>query len=121
MNKFDDIESFYKDKLNEFSVESTPSAWLRLKNELDIADKGIEYWYKNKTENFIKAPAESVWDNLSIQLNTESVWRRLLHSLNKRDRIIWWWKLAVGSFTFLMACFLLFTFYPYSTTKKKSI
>lgn len=89
------IEDWYKDELSNYQVNPSDKGWDAIANKLDkaeapITEETIEGWYKNESANYSATPDQQVWNKLSTKLDVENVWTRVLSSLNKYDRMIWW-------------------------------
>lgn len=91
------IEDWYKDELSNFEVNPNKNGWENISKKLNeseqpttINEENIESWYKTEINKFEAKPTQEVWDKLSTKLDLENVWTRVLSSLNKYERMIWW-------------------------------
>lgn len=91
------IEDWYKDELSNFEVNPNNNGWENISKQLNeseqpttINEENIESWYKTEINKFEAKPTQEVWDKLSTKLDLENVWTRVLSSLNKYERMIWW-------------------------------
>jgi len=91
------IEDWYKDELSNFEVNPSNNGWENISQKLNeaeqptnINEENIESWYKTEINKFETKPTQEVWDKLSTKLDLENVWTRVLSSLNKYERMIWW-------------------------------
>ena len=91
------IEDWYKDELSNFEVNPNNNGWENISKKLNEAEQpttinegNIESWYKTEINKFEAKPTQEVWDKLSTKLDLENVWTRVLSSLNKYERMIWW-------------------------------
>lgn len=108
MDEFDDIGEFYNEQVNRFSDKPADDVWNRLDKNLSASEMGVEEWYKQKVNELSVPPSAGVWDDLSINLDTENVWTRLLKSLRKRDKIIFWWRFGLGGTAILSLVLIVF-------------
>ncbi|HRP59892.1 MAG TPA: hypothetical protein PK833_06345, partial [Vicingus sp.] len=91
------IEDWYKDELSNFEVNPNKNGWENISKKLNeseqpttINEENIDSWYKTEINKFEAKPTQEVWDKLSTKLDLENVWTRVLSSLNKYERMIWW-------------------------------
>jgi hypothetical protein len=91
------IEDWYKDELSNFEVNPNSNGWENISKKLNeaeqpikINEENIESWYKAEINKFEAKPTQEVWNKLSTKLDLENVWTRVLFSLNKYERLIWW-------------------------------
>jgi hypothetical protein len=91
------IEDWYKEELSNFEVNPINNGWENISQKLNeteqpisINEDNIESWYKAEINKFEAKPTQEVWDKLSTKLDLENVWVRVLSSLNKYERMIWW-------------------------------
>ncbi|MBV6483857.1 MAG: hypothetical protein KFKLKKLM_00315 [Flavobacteriales bacterium] len=91
------IEDWYKNELSNFEVNPNNNGWENISKQLNeseqpttINEGNIESWYKTEINKFEAKPTQEVWDKLSTKLDLENVWTRVLSSLNKYERMIWW-------------------------------
>jgi len=59
-----------------------------------IDEHHIEDWYRKEVSALEQEPETEVWERLEDSLDVENVWKRLLVSLNKWDRMLWFWRLS---------------------------
>ena len=94
MSEKDNIEDWYRDELSNYEVNPESNGWDSISNQLDdagpITEDNVESWYVKELEKFQSAPDQAVWNKLSTKLDVTSVWDKLLVSLNRYDRLIWW-------------------------------
>ncbi|MCB9361696.1 MAG: hypothetical protein H6587_08885 [Flavobacteriales bacterium] len=116
MKQDGNIEDWYRDELSNFEVNPEINGWESISNQLDSAapltDENVESWYVKELEKFQSIPDKAVWNKLSTKLDVTSVWDKLLVSLNRYDRIIWWRNTAFKSAALLL--FLLGGYYTYT-------
>lgn len=91
------IEDWYKDELSNFEVNPNNNGWENISKKLNeaeqpitINEENIESWYKAEINKFEAKPTQEVWNKLSTKLDLENVWTRVLFSLNRYERLIWW-------------------------------
>lgn len=91
------IEDWYKDELSNFEVNPNSNGWENISKKLNeaeqpinINEENIESWYKAEINRFEAKPTQEVWNKLSTKLDLENVWTRVLFSLNRYERLIWW-------------------------------
>lgn len=60
----------------------------------------IEDWYRKEISGMDENPSDLVWEKLQDSLDTDNVWIRLKNSLNRWDKLIWWWKFSYRTFIF---------------------
>ena len=123
MKDINDIEGWYKDELNNYSVEPDNSVWQSLSDELEAAapltDETISEWYKKEVVKLEERPDYTVWEKLSLKLDTTSVWDKLVVSLNKYDQFIWWRNLTfkgIAVFLLLFGSYWAYDNYQFNTT-----
>ena len=109
MKDIDNIEDWYRNELNDYSVEPDKSGWSSLSDELDSAtpltDDTISDWYKKEISKLEELPDYTVWEKLSTKLDTSSVWEKLAISLNRYDQLIWWRNIAIRASAIFLLCF----------------
>tara|TARA_R110001592_G_scaffold336614_2_gene622245 strand:- start:1049 stop:2506 length:1458 start_codon:yes stop_codon:yes gene_type:complete len=100
------IEDWYRDELSNFEVNPETNGWESISNQLDntapLTDENIESWYIKELEKFQSVPDKTVWNKLSTKLDVASVWDKLLVSLNRYDKIIWWRNTMLKSSALLL-------------------
>jgi hypothetical protein len=105
----DNIEDWYREELNNYSVEPDNSSWSSLAEDLDattpLTDETFSDWYKKEVSKLEERPDYTVWEKLSTQLDTTSVWEKLALSLNRYDQLIWWRNIAIRGAVILLLCF----------------
>lgn len=91
------IEDWYKDELSNFEVNPNNNGWENISKKLNeaeqpinINEENIESWYKAEINKFEAKPTQEVWNKLSTRLDLENVWTRVLFSLNRYEKLIWW-------------------------------
>lgn len=116
------IEDWYKEELSNYQVNPNNKGWDAIANKLDktetpLTEENIEGWYKNEAANYNATPDQQVWNKLSTKLDVENVWTRVLSSLNRYDRMIWWRNFGLR----LSALIILFfgSYLTYNTINNK--
>lgn len=109
------IEDWYKDELSKYQVNPDDKGWDAIANKLDetetpLTEDNIESWYKKEATNYRSTPDQHVWNKLSTNLDVQTVWIRVLSSLNRYDRMIWW-----RNFTLRTSAVLILLFGSYLT------
>jgi len=88
------IEDWYKNELENYSVPPDANSWNKLSEQLNheelLTDEKMDEWYKKELEKVESQPDNAVWEKLSTRLDTSSVWERLAVTLTKYERFIWW-------------------------------
>ena len=101
MKKPNNIEDWYLNELSGYEVNPEKDLWDSISKKLDsemvseINEDNIEHWYKKEIEKVEVQPSTEVWNKLSTQLDIENVWSRLLISLNRFDKLVWWRNLGL--------------------------
>ncbi|MCC7332209.1 MAG: hypothetical protein IT232_06355 [Flavobacteriales bacterium] len=101
MKKPNNIEDWYLEELSSYKVNPEKDLWDSISKKLDsemvseINEDNIEHWYKKEIEKVEVQPSLEVWNKLSTQLDIENVWSRLLVSLNRFDKMVWWRNLGL--------------------------
>lgn len=97
----ENIEDWYKDELSGYEVNPDKGSWESISNQLDnsegselITEENIDAWYVKELEKFESIPDKAVWNKLSAKLDVSNVWDKLLVSLNRYERFIWWRNFA---------------------------
>ena len=108
MKDIDNIEDWYRDELDKYSVEPDKNGWNSLSEDLDtstpLTDDTISDWYKKEVSKLEERPDYRVWKKIATQLDTTSVWDQLAISLSRYDQLIWWRNAAVrGTAIFLLS------------------
>lgn len=124
MKDFDNIEDWYKDELDKFNVNPDDNVWQSLSDDLDadmtLTDENIGDWYKREVKKLEERPDYTVWEKLATKLDTASVWDKLVVSLNRYDKLIWWRNVAIKGTAILLlltASYLTYNNYKNSTEK----
>jgi hypothetical protein len=116
VSKGDNIEDWYRDELSNFEVNPDANGWESISSQLDndapLTSENVGDWYVKELEKFQSAPDKAVWNKLSTKLDVTSVWDKLLVSLNRYERIIWWRNTAFKSAALLL--FLLGGYYTFT-------
>jgi hypothetical protein len=107
LKDIDNIEDWYRDELNNYSVEPDKNGWNSLSGDLDtstpLTDDTISEWYKKEVSKLEERPDYTVWEKIATQLDTTSVWEKVAVSLNRYDQLIWWRNVAIrGTAIFLL-------------------
>ena len=101
MEKDNNIEDWYRDELSRFEASPDADGWEVVSNQLDasagepITEENVDAWYVKELEKFEASPNKEVWNKLSAKLDVNNVWERLLLSLNKYERMIWWRNFSI--------------------------
>lgn len=99
MKNKNNIEDWYKNELENFSVQSDKNSWNKISDKLNqdelLLDEKIDQWYKNELENKQQQPDFKVWAKLSANLDTATVWERLSVTLTHYNKLIWWRNAAL--------------------------
>lgn len=116
MSKGDNIEDWYKDELSNFEVNPDANGWESISSQLDndapLTNENVGDWYVKELEKFQSEPDKAVWSKLATKLDVASVWDKLLVSLNRYERMIWWRNTAFKSAALLL--FLLGGYYTFT-------
>lgn len=101
------IDDWYKNELENFSVEPEKGSWDKLSSSMDnpsgLSDEAFDDFVRDEVEHVETNPDKAVWEKLSENLDTASVWERLSQTLTSYERFIWW-----RNFTFKSAALALF-------------
>lgn len=88
------IEDWYKNELENYSVPPDANSWNKLSEQLNheelLTDEKMDEWYKKELEKVESQPDNAIWEKLSTRLDTSSVWERLAVTLTKYERFVWW-------------------------------
>ena len=119
MKDINNIEDWYRDELDNFNVKPDDGVWNSLSDELDanmvLTEENIGEWYKREVNKLEERPDYTVWEKLATKLDTASVWDKLVVSLNKYDKFIWWRNTILkGSAILLLLGGSYLTYYNYS-------
>ena len=126
MKDIDNIEDWYRDELDNFNVKPDDGVWNSLSDELDanmtLTEENIGEWYKREVNKLEERPDYTVWEKLATKLDTASVWDKLVVSLNKYDKFIWWRNTILkGSAVLLLLTGSYLTYYNYSNNENTSV
>jgi hypothetical protein len=108
LKDIDNIEDWYREELNNYSVEPDKNGWNALSEDLDtntpLTVNTISDWYKKEVSKLEERPDYTVWEKIATQLDTTSVWDQLAISLSRYDQLIWWRNAAIrGTAIFLLS------------------
>ncbi|PKP47151.1 MAG: hypothetical protein CVT95_06025 [Bacteroidetes bacterium HGW-Bacteroidetes-12] len=88
------IEDWYKNEVENYSVPPDANSWDKLSDQLNheelLTDEKMDEWYKKELEKVESQPDNAVWEKLSTRLDTSSVWEKLAVTLTKYERFVWW-------------------------------
>lgn len=95
------IEDWYKNELENFSVEPEKGSWNKLSSSMDnpsgLSDEAFDDFVRDEVEHIETNPDKAVWEKLSENLDTSTVWERLSQTLTNYERFIWWRNFAFKS------------------------
>ncbi|MDT8413044.1 MAG: hypothetical protein RQ875_11310 [Vicingaceae bacterium] len=95
------IEDWYKNELENFSVEPEKGSWDKLSSSMDNpsgwSDEVFDDFVRDEVEHIEANPDKAVWEKLSEKLDTTTVWERLSTTLTRYERFIWWRNFAFKS------------------------
>lgn len=95
------IEDWYKNELENFSVEPEKGSWDKLSSSMDnpseLSDEAFDDFVRDEVEHIKTNPDRAVWEKLSEKLDTTTVWERLSTTLTRYERFIWWRNFAFKS------------------------
>ncbi|KJS07553.1 MAG: hypothetical protein VR77_00580 [Flavobacteriales bacterium BRH_c54] len=95
------IEDWYKNELENFSVEPEKGSWDKLSSSMDnpseLSDEAFDDFVRDEVEHIKTNPDKAVWEKLSEKLDTTTVWERLSTTLTRYERFIWWRNFAFKS------------------------
>ena len=95
------IEDWYKNELENFSVEPEKGSWDKLSSSMDnpskLSDEAFDDFVRDEVEHIRTNPDRAVWEKLSEKLDTTTVWERLSTTLTRYERFIWWRNFAFKS------------------------
>ncbi|MBL1231953.1 MAG: hypothetical protein COA31_004460 [Flavobacteriales bacterium] len=95
------IEDWYKNELENFSVEPEKGSWDKLSSSMDnpsgLSDEAFDDFVRDEVEHIETNPDKAVWEKLSEKLDTTTVWERLSITLTRYERFIWWRNFAFKS------------------------
>lgn len=95
------IEDWYKNELENFSVEPEKGSWDKLSSSMDnpseLSDEAFDDFVRDEVEHIETNPDKAVWEKLSENLDTSTVWERLSQTLTNYERFIWWRNFAFKS------------------------
>lgn len=101
MKDKNNIEDWYKNELENFSVEPEKGSWDKLSSSMDnpsgLSDEAFDDFVRDEVEHVETNPDKAVWQKLSENLDTASVWERLSQTLTSYERFIWWRNFAFKS------------------------
>ncbi len=101
MKDKNNIEDWYKNELENFSVEPEKGSWDKLSSSMDnpsgLSDEAFDDFVRDEVEHVETNPDKAVWEKLSENLDTASVWERLSQTLTSYERFIWWRNFAFKS------------------------
>jgi len=118
MEDGNNIEDWYKDELSKFEVTPDSNGWDAISNQLDeasmgeITEENVDSWYVKELEKYESTPDKDVWNKLSAKLDVNNVWEKLLLSLNRYERLIWWRNFAIQATA--IALLFLGSYYTYN-------
>lgn len=119
------IEDWYRDELSKFEVNPEANGWESISSQLDdvspLTKENVEAWYVKELEKFQSTPDKAVWNKLATRLDVANVWDRLLVSLNKYEKLIWWRNTCIKSAALLLLLWgSYYTYQNYGRTSKES-
>lgn len=95
------IDDWYKNELENFSVEPEKGSWDKLSSSMDNpsgwSDEVFDDFVRDEVEHIEANPDKAVWEKLSGNLDTATVWERLSTTLTRYERFIWWRNFAFKS------------------------
>ncbi|MCB9335805.1 MAG: hypothetical protein H6586_06625 [Flavobacteriales bacterium] len=118
MTDKNNIEDWYRDELSGYEVTPESNAWKSISNQLDegnigVTEENVDSWYLKELEKYESMPDKAVWNKLSARLDVSNVWDKLLVSLNRYERFIWWRNFAIEATAVVLL--LWGSYYTYNT------
>lgn len=93
------IEDWYKNELENFSVEPEIGSWDKLASSMDnpsnLSDEAFDDFVRDEVNHIKTTPDKVVWEKLSEKLDTATVWERLTTTLTRYEQFIWWRNFAL--------------------------